>query len=131
MRFDLRPPLIIFHDDRPGQHATMFAADGRRLLFRGDVSHFNDAERRYAWAFEGAARHGDTIVFATSDREVVGKVVGELVQIAPADTGGVSRRDDKPLDLTGSLLPTVEALLAPPHPRPRPRPVPLVRRGAR
>jgi hypothetical protein len=136
MKFEIRTvgdkTVIVFHDVRPGSHATMFANNGQRLPFRDDVSHFSDAKGEYAWAFEGEARVGDVVVFATADREVVGRVVDEdggvHIKIQPANRSDVARNEsDKPVELAGALLPPVSALLEPPHPKGRPRPIALPR----
>lgn len=129
MRFEIRPPnLVVFHDSKPGEHATLFAADGSRLPFVSEDSKFSDARREYAWAFQGRPQVGDRIVFATADREVAGIVqAGGVVALEVPVMGAVERgeEDDKPLDL--GVLPSVAELLSPPYPRSRPRPVPMAR----
>lgn len=82
MKFEARSGLILFSDDRPGSHVTMFVSSGK-LPFRMDVSSFDDRECRYTWGFELAApiKEGKRFVFATADREVVGRVVGEKIEV--------------------------------------------------
>ena len=68
-----RGGLISFSSDFPGNHATMFGPNGEKLAFRADASSFNDAARSYTWAFDvGPVVDGDTFVFATVDKTVVG-----------------------------------------------------------
>lgn len=109
MRFDVRGDLLVFSDDRPGQHATMFEPLGRKLKFRADASSFDDAAQRYEWAFELAdpLRDGDRFIFATVDREVVGVVVdatdaalgGSRVQVLDRVKVTVARESDgKPVE---------------------------------
>ena len=74
MRFEITDHLILFHDTRPGEHATLFH-NGMRVPFRGDESRFNDSTRRYAWAFAlPTLAAGDVLAFATADREAIGVV---------------------------------------------------------
>lgn len=74
MRFEITDSLIIYRDERPGEHATLFHND-KKLSFRDDASNFNDSARRYAWAFDRPAlKSEDVLIFATGDREVVGVV---------------------------------------------------------
>lgn len=101
-RFEFRPPFVIFHDDRSGQCVMMFIYNDQQqvpLLFRGDLSSFDDEHHRYAWVFEGPIKPGDKIRFTTSDREVLGKIRGDKIEFD-----------------------TVEPL------RSRPRPIPMVRK---
>jgi hypothetical protein len=77
VKFELIPPHVFFHDDKPGNHVTMFLSDGRTLPFRVESSRFDDRARRYAWAFDARdAVAGAFLVFATADREVVGILGG-------------------------------------------------------
>lgn len=112
MRFELRPPFVFFHDDKPGQHATLFATHERfgkgvvRYPFRGDLSSFDDATSQYAWAFEaqniGEHVRGELLVFATADREIVGRVEvdGNITILAVHPLGlSVYRFSDKPITL--------------------------------
>lgn len=71
MRFEVTDSLIIYRDEQPGEHATMFV-DGARTPFRDDASSFNDGARSYAWAFArpAAMKTSSIIAFATGDREV-------------------------------------------------------------
>lgn len=114
MRFELRHPHVFFHDDKPGNHVTVFASDGRKLPFLVEASRFDDRARKYAWAFdaEGAAP-GAFIVFASADREVVGVlggagcVLGNFGEHVVRDIGG------KPLRLvaprgSAQVVPTPE-----------------------
>jgi hypothetical protein len=129
MRFEIRPPFIIFHDDKPGEHATLFAANGQKLPFRGDESSFNNARREYAWAFEGTVKEEDRIVFASSAHEVVGQMFhgGIVIERYPMMRGVEHDVTNKPTHVTGELLPQVEAVLELPHPPSRPRPIPMTR----
>ncbi len=118
MRFEIRSPFIIFHDNMPGEHATMFSPSGHKLPFASDESAFSDRNRDYAWAFEGVVMDGD--------REVVGKVCGLDVEVEVPERGSVLRdADNKPLGIAGDLLPPMEVLLDAPHQRSRPRPIPM------
>lgn len=83
MRFEIQPPFVLVHDSKPGSHATLFGTHSDRYgkgvvryPFRSDQSHFSDAETRYSWAFEATPADGEVLVFATSDRELVGEVHG-------------------------------------------------------
>ena len=68
--------FILFSDDKPGNHATLFGPTGKKLAYRADMSVFEDDARRYSWGFEYDLPlvAGDRFVFATADREVVGEV---------------------------------------------------------
>ncbi len=126
MRFEQRSPLIIFHDNAPGEHATLFGPNGLKLPFRGEESAFNNALRTFAWAFEGTVIDGDSIVFATTDREVVGKVHGLDIEVEIPERGSVLRdEENRPFGIAGDLLPPMEVLLDAPHQRSRPRPIPM------
>ena len=85
MRFDRRPGLITFSDDRPGSNVYMIV-DGRSAAFRDDASKFDDARCSYTWAFEytGALPKGLRVVFGTLDRKVFGEVGdgGEIEVVA-------------------------------------------------
>ena len=86
MRFDVRPGLILFSDDRPGDRATLFGGDpGAGRAHLPDASSFDDAVPWYTWAFarEGAVVEGEVYVFATADREVVGIAAGDAICISP------------------------------------------------
>lgn len=77
MRFEITPSLIIFHDERPGEHATMFH-NGKRVPFNDNASSFDDGARRYAWAFDRPVLASDDILaFATADREVFAMVADD------------------------------------------------------
>lgn len=118
MNFELRPPFIIFHDNKPGQHATLFV-NGKKAPFCNGMSSFNDEYQTYAWAFETHVKDGDIVTFATSDREIVGAVVGKEIVIHGHRPG----TGDKPQVTTTSL----DQILNPPYPPPRLRPMPLRR----
>ena len=79
----LRDGLVIVASRQPGNYVTMMSSHGTRFTHRGDLSQFNDAKRRYSWVFEqrGALVRGDTLVFATADREIVGDLVGAWIKI--------------------------------------------------
>lgn len=77
MKFAQKSGYVFFHDDRPGQHATLFGPSGEKLPFAGEASSFDDANRRYAWAFTGTVPPDGRLVFATADREVVGTLQSE------------------------------------------------------
>lgn len=131
MGFVFKPPLILFHDDRPGQHATLFAPNGQRFKFRDDQSSFKDAHSDYTWAFEGHLDEGDRIVFATSDREVVGRLQnGEIITEARVDTRSLVVRNEEaqPVASPGAHRSmAVTEIVASPFPRSRPRPIPMPR----
>jgi hypothetical protein len=128
VRFEIRPPFIVFHDDKPGQHAVLYASDDRRFPFCDEASSFSDVRREYAWAFEGAVAEGDHVVFTTSDREVVGRVRGDEIVVGEV-SGVVSARDEgrAPIVEVGAPFPLVASLLQPPHPPSPSRPVPMPR----
>lgn len=98
MRFDVEASLIRVHDNRPGQHATLFGPDGKARPFRPADSAFNDRNSKYMWAFEGSARDGDRLVFATADREAV-FIVGVPGTTQPPVGEAVERDGDKPVRL--------------------------------
>lgn len=130
MKFELRPPLILFHDSRPGQHATLFGPHGQKFPFRNDASSFKDAHAQFTWAFEGEVADGDKVVFATTDREVIGRVEGNVIHVEiPAHGQEVVVHDveDKPVAASHMPLPSIASILQPPYPRSRPRPVPMKR----
>jgi hypothetical protein len=77
MRFEIKPPFVIFHDDKPGSHAMLHGPQGVRYPFRNDASCFDDNEKRYAWAFEGSPSPGDRLTFTTSERRVDGVVASD------------------------------------------------------
>jgi hypothetical protein len=115
-RFESRPPYVIFHDDKPGQHATLFGGGGRRFIFCGEASSFDDRACRYAWAFEGEARPGEQLVFATEDREVAGTIdsdAKEAVELLVARDGGKPERlIAKPVLITPSTTTVYTRTLA-------------------
>ena len=83
MQFTLRPGLICFSDNQPGNHATMFVSS-ETLLFREDESSFDDVAHDYTWAFEWAGvPNGQLFVFATADREVAGIAKDANVGLVP------------------------------------------------
>ena len=129
MRFEIRPGLVVFHDEQPGEHATMFGPHGQKFIFRPDASHFSDSAKKYAWAFEGHLEHGDRVVFATSDREIVGRLDDDEIKLDIPE-GSVVAYDKarKPLIATDNPIRTIEELLSPPYPRSKPRPIPIIRR---
>jgi hypothetical protein len=134
MKFILKPPLIFFHDDRPGQHATLFASNGQKFPFRSDMCSFKDAHADYTWAFEGQLVEGDRIVFATSDREVVGRVrEGKIELDAPSvgsvpNPGVVRNEADKPIaDAKAQRTMTLGEVFQPPYSRSHPRPIAMPR----
>ena len=92
MRFEARPGLVVFHDDKPGNHARMEGPQGG-LLFRGDASTFSDAAQAYAWAFElrDLLIDGQEYVFATDDRRIVSVVIDGQFRLA-ATSAPVVRR---------------------------------------
>lgn len=96
MRFELKTTIIVFHDNKPGECAMMFC-NGCALTFRPDLSTFNDGSRIYSWAFEGQVGEGDTIVFATKDREVTGVLQGRTLVVQGATVSIDRSRDGKPL----------------------------------
>ena len=105
----------------------MFGPAGQKFAFRDDQCSFSDANSDYSWAFEGVVKDGDRIVFATSDREVAGRVHGD--QIDCEGIVNIVARDNttkQPVASPGRLMP-LEEILNPPHPSSRPRPVPLAR----
>jgi hypothetical protein len=115
MRFEQRERYIVFHDDKPGSHATMFSPTGNKMLFDGNESSFRDDRREYAWAFvlETPLKDGDRIIFATADREIGGLVRTNGIEIVGVSSE-VARAGDKPQELEDH--------------NPRPRPIPLYRR---
>ncbi len=124
MRFEIRSPsLVVFHDDKPHQHATMFGPDGVNFLFRGDLSSFNDRKHEYAWVFEGIISDGDRVVFASSDHDpVIGIVDGlDVTHEVDHDAGHDGGKPTRML-----VLPVAE-LLAPPFQESAPRPIPLLK----
>lgn len=74
MKFEIRHPFIVFHDNQPGQHARM-SVGGARLEFHGGASSFNDARKEYEWAFycPDPLYDGEGVIFETDDRAIVGK----------------------------------------------------------
>jgi hypothetical protein len=96
--FEVSPPYVVFHDDQPGNHATLFV-DGCKLLFVAEASSFDDRSKRYAWAFRGTVPTGAVLVFATADREVVCALGG----VAEQKTWGsfVVRHEGKPVAVVG------------------------------
>jgi hypothetical protein len=135
MNFIWKPPLIFFHDDRPGQHATMFAPNGQRFPFRSDFSSFKDAHADYTWAFEGHITEGDRIVFATSDREVIGRVREGKIELdapgteeAPRQQHVVRNESAKPIADSGAQRTmTLQEVFHPPYSRSYPRPIMMPR----
>lgn len=79
-RFEIRPPFIIFHDNKPGQHAAL-SVGNIQLAYRSDASSFDDANRAYAWGFEGTVKDGDRLVFSTDDHIITGVVHGTSIDI--------------------------------------------------
>jgi hypothetical protein len=82
-RFEIRPSLVVFHDDKPGQNVRLFIRD-QQCPFRGDASSFDDAKRKYAWAFEGVVSEGDAVTFVCDEGAVMGVVRGDQVEIEVA-----------------------------------------------
>jgi len=142
VKFEERHPYVVFHDDRPGQHATMFAG-GTRLEFCGNASYFSDRDRQYSWAFLGSVSATATLIFATEDREVIGNLAGEVQEAMLGEF--VHREAGKPFrlkevfaravswdDAPGAVAPVLsapgplrarkEALGLRPRPIPMPRP---------
>lgn len=100
MKFTLGDGTIEFTSDEPGNHATMFCADGR-LAFRGDLSTFDDAARSYTWVFDlvHAVSNLERFVFATSGRTVVGVVRRGYVQVDVVEAVVERSVEGKPLRL--------------------------------
>jgi hypothetical protein len=115
MRFERRPQHVIFHDDKPGAHATMFSPSGGKFPFDGEASSFRDDLKEYCWAFvvSETLKEGDRIIFATADREIGGIVRADNVIDATGVNGEVVREGDKPQHLADY--------------NPRPRPIPMYR----
>lgn len=91
MRFELQGSYVFYHDEIPGNHATLFNQSGEKLIFVGDASRFDDGAHHYTWAFlANGAVSGERVCFATTEREIVGRVgaVGEQVPL-----GRYVRRD--------------------------------------
>lgn len=96
MSFTLRPGLICFTDDKPGNYATMFGPDGRKLAPCGEHNQFDNAARSFTWAFEwSGVPDGQMFVFATADREVAGVAKDANVGVVPF-RGMVVRVGGKP-----------------------------------
>lgn len=106
MKFIVQPGLMLFSDDMPGAHATLFGPKGP-LQFRDDTCSFDDAAHSYTWAFEYATplKKGQVFVFATSDREVVGEVdtSGE-VQVSDRKVKVMREENGKPFKFTKRLF---------------------------
>lgn len=73
MRFELRPPHILYHDEHPYKNVAVSTPRGD-CLFDLNASSFDDGNRRYTWAFIGNAYEGETIIFSSVEVEVVGTV---------------------------------------------------------
>jgi hypothetical protein len=79
MHLEIKHPFVLVHDDKPGSHVTLFGTHARfghgvvRYPFRADQSHFDDATKKYTWAFEATPTHGEVLVCATADRECIGE----------------------------------------------------------
>lgn len=109
MRFELQPPFVLVHDSKPGMHATLFGTHtlyGKgvvRYPFRGDASKFDDATSTYVWAFEANPADGELLVFATSDREVIGEAQPHVGAVSAYTTHPhglqVYRFEGKPITL--------------------------------
>lgn len=97
---DVTKNFLTVCDNRPGSHATLFAADGRKLAFRSDASVFNDGMKQYRWAFERPIGLDGTFVFATADREIEFVVEGLNGTTASISNFRVDRLGDgKPVAL--------------------------------
>lgn len=87
MRFEKRGNVIFVHDEQPGSCAALRGPRGG-LVFLGDQSSFNDAERKYSWAFEywHGLEEADLFSFTTTDREVFGEVHNGSIVVIPKQT---------------------------------------------
>lgn len=113
--FEIHAGLVYFHDKSPGQHATLFGADGRKFAFDGAASRFNDDRRTYSWAFRGSLRTDERIIFATADREVSGLASSLATpQILPLGSHVVRAPDGKPLYLQSTAVSPSPAYEPPP-----------------
>lgn len=85
MRFELRGQRVVYIDNKPGAHATLFDPAGYRSLYNDGHSHFDDTVRRYAWAFDllNPLLEGEYVTFATADREVTGVRRGDVISVIP------------------------------------------------
>lgn len=86
--------LILVSDSRPGNYASLFL-DGTKLPFRGDISAFDDVRKTYTWVFGNATqtKNGVYVIFATSNREIVGEVRGEEIH-RTKKVGRIARSGD-------------------------------------
>lgn len=89
MKFSLRSNLIFFTDSLPGNHATLFSTSspgGTKFPFSGDDSLFDNIARSFTWAFRTShpLKEGEEVVFAVSDRAVLGRVIGSEIRVLSA-----------------------------------------------
>lgn len=99
MRFEIRPPHVVFHDTKPGQHAQLSVSRvGQAVVnypFNGNASSFSDKKKQYAWAFDGDVQNGDQVVFSTEDRSVMGTVVNGAIELEGAEKAGKPKASSK------------------------------------
>ena len=101
MRFEIKPPYVIVHDDKPGERVTLNVG-GESCPMNGDASSFSDAEKRYAWAFDAKVKDGDFVTFATADRVISGVVRNGAVVI------GQEPREPAPPESVTAPVPKLE-----------------------
>lgn len=79
---EVRPRLVVVSGRHPGNYATLFL-DGEKMVFRGELSVFDNAEKTYLWAFERreVLREGQRLVFSVADRDVIGEVAGGEISV--------------------------------------------------
>ena len=85
MRFELHGQRVTYIDHEPDSHATLFDQRGYRALYDDAHSHFDNAVKRYAWAFnlEQPLHEGEHVTFATADRAVTGVRRGDIISVIP------------------------------------------------
>jgi hypothetical protein len=104
MKFEIKPPHIIFHDSTPGEGVTLHV-NGNSLLLNGDASSFSDAEKSYAWAFDGTAKEGDIVVFDAVDRTAWGIVKGGEVELRTGEPQRFTIAEPSKMDVVSSAPP--------------------------
>lgn len=115
--FSYRHEHIYFSSDEPGCYASLFL-DAESLSFDNEASSFDNDRRSFSWAFRSSRpTAGQRLVFATSDRAVLGEV---------GDGGGMRVVEDREAILARSSDGAPERVLdvvpIPPPPPPPPSP---------